>query len=72
MVARFAESLSRTFYWMSRCREGDSQVRRAREPLWLARTGRGRPDIDADVALIVSEGADDWEKRSNRAARPRS
>jgi hypothetical protein len=26
MAARFAESLSRTFCWMSRCREGDSQA----------------------------------------------
>jgi predicted nucleotidyltransferase len=23
--------------------------------------GEGRPDSDADVALIVAEGADDWE-----------
>ena len=26
MAARFAESLSRTFCWMSHCREGNSQT----------------------------------------------
>jgi antitoxin ChpS len=29
--------------------------------------GEGRPDSDADVALIVSEGADDWETAGHLA-----
>jgi hypothetical protein len=53
MAAWFAESLSRTFCWMSRCSEGDFQARGQRS---LMRTGINRFSMDLLARLAARAG----------------